>query len=136
MLTISKSSVASACFSPSGLVFFSAPLLTIFLTGDFFWVSVFTTVREEVDWFSREMELKLRENDHKPGWDKMNYGRLMERLDEECKEAEEAIKNFLANLMMEEGAPGAAAEAAIQELADVANFAMMMADRIRKKLDE
>jgi len=84
------------------------------------------------------MERKLREhdgeNDYEDGWDKYHCGLefLEARLAQEVKE--------LCNLFPEdntveidrEDAP--APERVISEAADIANFAMMIADRARKRL--
>lgn len=71
--------------------------------------------RPVVLWFAAEMEAKLRENDHKGGWSECTVGYLVERLREETVELEMALdaKPF---------------DVVIREAADVANFAMMLAD--------
>ncbi|MGE7271378.1 hypothetical protein ACQKK5_07950 [Brevibacillus panacihumi] len=73
-------------------------------------------IRSEVTWFAEEMEKKLRENDHKGGWEDCDilwlYGRLLEEVDE---------------LAAAEG------DDIVREAADVANFAMMIAHLSRKR---
>jgi len=72
-------------------------------------------VRLEVRRLSLLMELKLRRNDHKGGWQHMTPMELLERLEGEVRELRQAIY---------EGDPLDIA----QECADVANYAMMIAD--------
>jgi len=77
-------------------------------------------IRESVLWFASEMEKKLKENDHKEGWDKTAYLHLVWRLREETSELERALwaEDY---------------EAVIKESADVGNFAMMIADKARRR---
>jgi hypothetical protein len=75
-------------------------------------------LREEVSWFASQMEKHLRRNNDKGGWLECDQGYLLTRLHEEMNELEFAL---------EEGHPGII----IHEAADVANFAMMLADRVR-----
>lgn len=70
--------------------------------------------RKEVEIFSLCMEEKLRQNDHKGGWEDCTYADLFARLRAEIDELEQAIKNEPEVNIMYEGA-------------DVANFAMMIA---------
>lgn len=77
-------------------------------------------VREPVLWFAGKMESKLQENDHKGGWENCTFQYLFQKLDEEVKELTTCISE----------------EKAIQEAADVANIAMMIADRARKALTQ
>jgi NTP pyrophosphatase (non-canonical NTP hydrolase) len=68
------------------------------------------------------MEAQLRANDHKPGWKGENPWPLMDRLFEEARELADELQ------------PGSRTDAAAwrarvaAEAADVANFAMMVAD--------
>jgi len=78
-------------------------------------------VREPVSWFAEQMEAKLRENDHKGGWEDCDYEYLANRLEEEVEE-----------LRALEGDPDVKGEKIIRECADIANFAMMIADNIRR----
>lgn len=77
----------------------------------------FCTPREPLAWFARVMEKCLRENDHKPGWQSDTLEELLERLEEEVDELK---SGRLSN------------EDVIREAADVANFAMMIADNARR----
>ncbi|AHD06471.1 hypothetical protein [Paenibacillus larvae] len=72
-------------------------------------------LRPEVQWFAEQMELKLRENDHKGGWSDENLEHLLWRLGEEYAELRTAIE-LETDIM--------------REAVDVANFAMMIADRV------
>lgn len=71
----------------------------------------------EVLSFAQLMQIKLDENSHKGGWDQCHIGYLMQRLEEEMGELKDALSD--ANEGEEVGL----------EAADVANFAMMIADR-------
>ena len=74
-------------------------------------------MREQMQWFAEQMESKLKENDHKGGWDNCGIVWLRNRLVEEVEELSSA---------MEAGHNS--------EASDVANFAMMIADKARKRL--
>lgn len=77
-------------------------------------------LRPEVQRFAELMELQLRANDHKPGWKNDTARSLFRRLSEdEIAELGAAISVRLTT----GDATGVAKEAA-----DVANFAMMIAD--------
>ena len=84
-------------------------------------------LRESVQWFAELMENKLRENDYKGGWDNENIYWLWERLRDESSEllaAIDATRDLYAdpiNIAL--------------EAADIANFAMMIADLARKKIE-
>ena len=73
-------------------------------------------LRPEVAAFALLMEAKLRKNDHKTGWKHHTSRALFNRLTEEALELIEAIK------------AGRSAGVVGEEAADVANFAMMIAD--------
>ncbi len=75
--------------------------------------SDFVGVRPEVQWFSNEMERKLLENDHKSHWSGFTNRQLLNRLKQETAELEHAI---------------GCGKDVVGEAADVANFAMMIAD--------
>jgi hypothetical protein len=72
--------------------------------------------REPVAWFARRMEAKLRENDWKGGWENCTLQYLFEKLDEEIHELSACSTDVEV----------------IEEAADVANIAMMIADNARK----
>ena len=106
-----------------------------------------TTPRPPVAWFAEVMERKLKENDHKGGWDEESIWSLMARIAEEFSEVYEAAlpKPFRSQVTTwliitaarQIGGQGhftpiANPELAIDELADVANFCMMVADRLHR----
>jgi NTP pyrophosphatase (non-canonical NTP hydrolase) len=80
-------------------------------------------IRQELSWFSEQMEMTLKENDHKGGWgsEQCSLDYLIERLKEEVNE-----------LIVATDSGKAGVENVIRECADVANFAMMIADRFAK----
>lgn len=78
-------------------------------------------IRESVLFFAGEMEKKLRENDHKGGWDHLELEYLKKRLWEEVNELFVSIN---------EGDY----ENIIKEVADVGNFSMMIADIVSQKV--
>jgi NTP pyrophosphatase (non-canonical NTP hydrolase) len=73
-------------------------------------------IRPKVMAFARLMEVALRKNDHKGGWKECSEAYLFTRLIEEAGELGKAMLSFL------EGSVG-------NEAVDVANFAMMLADK-------
>lgn len=87
-------------------------------------------LRPEVAAFAQAMEAQLRANDHKPGWKGIEPDALLDRLREERRELEVAV------LQIEVYAMGNCSPAntthyvgrVVKEAADVANFAMMVAD--------
>ena len=64
-------------------------------------------------WFTNAMQTELDNNRHKGGWGSMSQKWLLRRLRQETKELERAI---------------AEGKNVVEEAADVANFAMMIAD--------
>jgi NTP pyrophosphatase (non-canonical NTP hydrolase) len=81
-------------------------------------------MREQVKWFAEQMENKLKANDHKGGWDNCNVYWLWHRIQDESGELLTAI-NLYRDL-------GADKNNIIEKAANVANFAMMIADIVRK----
>lgn len=77
-------------------------------------------VRPELQWFAKQMESKLRKNDHKLHWSQINTGYLTARLYQEYQELLEAIRDGKPPVEIAE------------EAADVANFAMMIADNAER----
>jgi len=72
----------------------------------------------QLAWFVKEMKKKLRANNHKGGWEDCSLQYLSMRLTQERKELALAIKTKDKNKV-------------IAECADIANFAMMIADITR-----
>ena len=79
-------------------------------------ISEITGIREEVVKFALLMEKKLKENDSKGGWSKCEYDYLLQRIDEEVVELKHSIRVNGSDRKIG------------RECADVANFAMMIAD--------
>jgi len=69
-------------------------------------------IRPEVMKFARAMEKKLRENDHKGGWEKCSEEYLIGRIKDETSELESALTM----------------QAVTSECVDIANFAMMISE--------
>jgi len=86
-------------------------------------------LRPEVQAFAESMERKLRKNEHKGGWKNEKPAALFIRAAEEFKEADEAVSLFLFD-----GRNGLSVDATgslermMDELVDVSNFLMMVAD--------
>jgi len=72
--------------------------------------------RKEIQWFSIKMEEKLCTHDRKGGWEDCSINYLAERILEEFKELLEAVEK---------------GDGIIEEAADIANFAMMIATRCK-----
>lgn len=95
------------------------------------------TPRPAVLWFAEHMELKLRENDHKGGWLGIGMECAQRRMREEALELEQAIVRY--SFYNDDGSPKteqqdlASRLRIIREAADVANFAMMIADEWRPR---
>ena len=81
----------------------------------------FRGMRPQVAWFANEMERRLEENDHKGGWECCTDKWLFNRLRQEMKELACAVK---------EG------RGVVEEAADVANFAMMIADNFQERKNQ
>ena len=100
------------------------------------------TIRKEVIWFSEQMEKQLKKNDHKSGWKHCKYTYLLERLCEEYKELDDCFwmpdsRSDMMWLGDDVDLKGRFTKAdVIKECADVANFAMMIADRLRQQAGE
>jgi len=74
----------------------------------------FRGMRPQLAWFANEMERQLEANDHKSGWQYYTLKQLLRRLKQEVGELERAINVGKLDV--------------VEEAADVANFAMMIAD--------
>ncbi len=71
-----------------------------------------------IEKFIYDMVNKLEENSHKGGWEKCDMTYLYHRAAQEIEELKEALFNR---------------KRVVSECADVANFAMMIADNIRRE---
>ncbi len=76
----------------------------------------YVACRYSVRWFAEKMEAKLANNDHKGGWGSCELRYLSMRLTQERKELTEAIRSKDKQRI-------------IDECADIANFALMIADK-------
>ena len=92
--------------------------------------------RESVCWFSGLMETKLRENDHKGHWRNCDLEYMEQRIREEFAELSAALMQYqIASLSPHEATRTRyLGDRVKREAADVANFAMMIADRVRGEL--
>jgi len=81
------------------------------------------TVRSEVRVFARLMEERLKANDAKGGWKKCTLSYLANRLHQEFED------ELLPALLDIDGLLPSSWLTVAKEAADVANFAMMIADR-------
>ena len=70
--------------------------------------------------FACNMQQELDNNDNKCGWVHLSPKWIINRIRQETKELEKAIKNKATKRRI------------ISECADIANFAMMLADNIRR----
>jgi|HubBroStandDraft_3_1064219.scaffolds.fasta_scaffold01536_8 hypothetical protein len=77
-----------------------------------------TGLRAEVWEFAQAMEVKLKKNDHKTGWQQLPIEALRRLMMLEVEEFNVAREFF-------------GADEAMNELVDIANFAMMLRDRLR-----
>ena len=77
-----------------------------------------------IAWFTLAMAGKLSDNSHKGGWRGCTRRYLLRRLGQEKAELERAIKR------------GATKAEVIAEAADVANFAMMLADTYEEPVEK
>ncbi|MEW9578589.1 hypothetical protein U9K47_25090 [Bacillus toyonensis] len=79
--------------------------------------------RGSIRWFAEHMESKLSENDHKGGWEEDTADDLLEKLKAELVE----LKGELEPDLVPSSVPVWSANI-IRECADIANYAMMIAD--------
>ena len=82
-----------------------------------------TYLRPEVREFAREMEARLRANEHKGGWKNDSPLDLLQRVLEETEELRAVVREIRDN-----GLPRRLRDNVWAEAADVGNFAMMVAD--------
>lgn len=81
--------------------------------------------RPAVAWFAEQMEQKLQANDHKPDWERVDRDELDWLF---IRLLEEALELHKAALYAGQG-PWTKKDV-VEEAADVANFAMMIADKV------
>lgn len=80
-------------------------------------------LRPAVQGFAKEMEKRLRANDHKGGWDKCDDGYLVWMLRSNFEELSELIFQESKDV-----------QRITKEAVDIANFAMMIADNAKVKI--
>lgn len=90
---------------------------------------VMSNVRPAVAWFAEQMEAALRRNDHKGGWAGMDHETLLMRCGDEMVELKHCWN--LGN-----GAQVKGDKHIVSEAADVANFAMMIADNYGSRIGD
>ena len=84
-------------------------------------------IRPEILQFACNMEEKLREYDSiegKRGWDNISYHRLLNRLKVKALDLEEALNGSGKDFV----------DLAIKECVDVANFALMIYNKLREEI--
>lgn len=82
--------------------------------------------------FSEEMERKLKENDHKGGWDKDAIPSMIARLKEEVQELEDVVAKAMKTPEYDP-VPVELVQETANEAIDIANFAMMIWDLATRK---
>jgi len=82
-------------------------------------------LRQSVIDFAELMELILQDNDYKDGWKEVSKNYLWKKLLIEIDELKEALIDYPYH--------GCNAKEVKKECADIANFAMMIADNIKYK---
>lgn len=87
---------------------------------------VLVNLQPELASFAQVMQERLDANDHKGGWRDMTPRQLMRRLLQEAKELDYAIGDALERR-------AETVRTATREAADVASFAMMIADVLVEK---
>ena len=88
--------------------------------------------RKGVQWFAERMENKFRENDDKDGWGDSSSDYLFKRMDEEYEELKDKARQIGWHIFCA-GDCEDYIDQFIDECADIANFAMMIADNAERK---
>lgn len=97
-----------------------------------------TNISQSVMELAKDMQFKLDKNKHKAcdmmnadgkgrGWEHCEYGWLSSRIEDEMHELNDALVTYLKD----KSNPNA--DAVLKECADVANFAMMIHDNVRRE---
>ena len=89
-----------------------------------------THPHEGVEWFAGEMEDTLEANSHKRGWDDIDPVEGMTRMKQEVKELNDEVELYEFGVL-DPGDLARTAERVIREATDVANYAMMVAWKVR-----
>ena len=95
--------------------------------------NLFLDLRREVATFAQSMELVLRRNDDKGGWDGESIDYLIERLEEEVAELKSVAKvaDMLSDVDLKRETRTDILFRVLFECCDVANFAMMISDVLK-----
>jgi len=91
-------------------------------------------LRPEIEWFAGIMEQKLQENDDKGGWSECTTDYLLGRLRDEFDELGQVFIKLGQDAIEHKGISFGTVNQFCAECADVANFAMMLADNALKSL--
>lgn len=91
----------------------------------------FERVRPAVAWFAGQMEAKLRENDAKSDWLEMPPDDLFALLLDESDELSGELMQWAG---WSGAGRGSSPERIVREAADVANFALMIADHVGRRI--
>ena len=92
--------------------------------------------RQQVQWFARLMERELQENDDKGGWETCPDDYLVRRIDDERAELARLLRKLQRKIDRDVDLTPAEVEQVLSEAADVANFAMMIADNWKANLED
>ena len=90
-------------------------------------------LRQPIQDFAEDMDRKMEENDWKGGWDNCDLEHLLIRLSEEKRELTRAVRKHENNHYSDQPTDSVLIQRVIDEAADVANFAMMIADNARTR---
>ena len=90
--------------------------------------------QEEIAWFAEQMQQKLSENEHKEHWINNGLISLFLGMEGEVAEADDAMDGLMNALVDQPDSANIRkmVDELIRECADVANFAMMIADIARR----
>lgn len=106
--------------------------IPLYPTGESIPVDCGVSVRPSVAKFAEVMEKKLKLNDYKGGWEDCNNEYLLTRLEEEAKELRTLAERYGLGTIDEDNLSKGKRNKVINECADVANFAMMIAENIER----
>lgn len=90
-------------------------------------------IRKEVQWFAEQMEKKLKENDHKKHWHSIKGGQLLESIRKKHHKCFYIFDDIGFQVSQSGKAKNESIDALIKECAGIANSAMMIADKVKRK---
>ncbi|MFD3261884.1 hypothetical protein ACE3MQ_25110 [Paenibacillus lentus] len=91
--------------------------------------------RPEVRWFADRMEAKLKENDYKRGWDHDRYSFFLKKIESRLHDLSSAVANVMC-WNERDDLTSREVDRLIDSAANLANYAMMIANKARKELGE